>query len=360
MFEILIIILTISILIIIHEFGHFLVAKKFGVKVEEFGLGLPPRLFGKKIGETIFSFNLIPFGGFVRMFGEEEDIKNPQSFTGKPIWQRALIVFAGVAVFWILAFILLTIIFAIGAPVAISDEEKNNLTDVRVQIAAVISGSPAEMAGLRPGDTIQKFKIQNSKLKIERVREVRELTEKYKGQEIVLIVERGREVFNVVLIPRVEAPGGEGPMGVALTRTAIKTYPWYEAPIKGVLTTVSITERIVRVLGQIIGSVLMGKPMPLGAEIIGPVGIFDLMGDRLQMGAVYFLKFVVIVTIHLAIINLLPIPALDGGKLLFLGIETLRGRPVPRRIEQNITIIFFFLLISLMIFVTIRDIIRIF
>jgi regulator of sigma E protease len=360
MFEILIIILTISILIIIHELGHFLVAKKFGVKVEEFGLGLPPRLFGKKIGETIFSLNLIPFGGFVRMYGEEEDIKNPQSFTGKSIWQRALIVFAGVAAFWIIAVILLTILFNVGAPIAISDDEDKNLTDIRVQIATVIPGSPAEKAGLEIGDTIRKLKIKNEKLKITKIKEVREFANLHKGEEIILTIQRGKEIFDVALIPRVEAPEGEGPMGVALVRTAIKSFSWYEAPIKGTLATVSMTGAIIQGLGQIIESVVKGEPMPPGVEVMGPVGIFDLMEDRLQMGIVYFLKLTVILTIHLAIFNLLPIPALDGGKLLFLGIEAVRGRPISQRIEQNITAVFFFLLIALMIFITIQDIIRIF
>jgi regulator of sigma E protease len=360
MLEIIIVILTLSILIILHELGHFLVAKKFDVRVEEFGLGFPPRLFSKKIGETIYSFNLIPFGGFVKMFGEEEDIQNSQSFTGKPIWQRALIVFAGVAVFWIIAIVLLTFIFGIGAPIAISDDEKNNLTDIRVQIAAVASGSPAEKAGLRTGDTIINLKFQTSNLKIDKVKEVQEFIDLHKGQEVVLMIERGGEIFDVTLIPRIETPRNEGAMGVALVRTAIKSYPWSEAPIKGILATASITEAIIRGLGQIMTSIIKQEPMPPGIQLMGPVGIFDLMGDRFQMGIIYFLKLTAIITIHLAIFNLLPIPALDGGKLLFLGIEAVRGKPISQRIEQSITLIFFFLLISLMIFVTIQDIIRIF
>lgn len=363
MFEILIIILTFSILIIIHELGHFLVAKKFGVRVEEFGLGLPPRLFGKKIGETIFSLNAIPFGGFVRMYGEEENIKNPQSFTGKPIWQRVLIVIAGCVAFWIVAAILLSIIFGIGAPIAISDEEKNNnLTNIKVQIMAVAPGSPAENAGLEMEDTIAslKLKTENEKLKITKVKEVQEFIEMNKGQEVVLTIQRGQEIFNISLIPRIDPPENEGAIGIALVRTATKAYPWYEAPIQGILATGSITVRIIQAFGQTISSIVQREPLPEGVQVMGPVGIFDFMGDRLQVGIIYFLKLIAIIAIHLAIINLLPIPALDGGKLVFLGIEAVRGKPISQKIEQNITAIFFFLLISLIVFVTIQDIARIF
>ena len=243
MFEILIIILTFSLLIILHELGHFLVAKKFGVRVDEFGLGLPPRLFSKRIGETIFSFNLVPVGGFVKLYGEEKDVQDSQSFSGKPVWQRALIIIAGCVAFWIVAAFLLSFIYG---------------------------------------------------------------------------------------------------------------------PIGGIQATFDFTYTIIVVFIQVIESLVIGEALPVGVQVMGPVGIFDFMGNVLGMGIIYFIKLVAILAIHLAIFNLLPIPALDGGKLLFLGIEAIRGRPVPERIEQNITAVFFFLLIGLIIFVSIQDIIRIF
>ena len=360
MFEIFIIILTFSILIILHELGHFLVAKKFGVRVEEFGLGLPPRLFGKKIGETIFSLNAIPFGGFVRMYGLEENIKSPQSFTGKTVWQRFLIIIAGVAVFWLVAVILFSIIFGIGAPVAISDDENGNLTNIRVQIMAITSESPADKVGLKIEDTIRKIQISDFQYSINKVQNVQKLTEKYEGQEIVLTIQRGQEIFEVSLTPRVDPPENEGAIGVALVRTAIKTYSWYEAPAKGVLTTISMTGRIIQGWGQIITLAIRGEEMPPEVKVMGPIGIFDFMGNRLQMGIIYFLHFIAVICLFLTIFNLLPIPALDGGKLLFLTIEAVRGKPISQKIEQNITAFFFFLLIGLMIFVSIQDIARIF
>ena len=351
MFQIIIAILVFSLLIILHELGHFLLAKKFGVRVEEFGLGLPPRLFGKKIGETIFSLNMIPFGGFVRMHGEEENIKDSRSFTGKPIWQRILIIIAGCVAFWIVAFILLSIVFGMGAPIAISDEENNGLTDIKVQIIAVAVDSPADKAGLEIGDTIKEFN---------KVKEVQEFIEANKGELIILTIKRGREVFDASLIPRIEPPEGEGAIGIALIRRAIRTYSWYQAPIKGILATSSLTVAIIQGWGQILGNITRREPLPAEVKVMGPIGIFDFMGKQLDFGITHFLFFIAIISIYLALFNLLPIPALDGGKLIFLAIEGVRGKPISQKVEQNITGVFFFLLIALIIFVTIKDIARFF
>jgi len=181
-------------LVILHEFGHFLTAKKFGVKIEEFGIFLPPRLIGKKIGETIYSLNLLPFGAFVKLFGEEEEIKDPRSFSGKSIWQRALIILGGVVTFWIISAILLSIVFGIGTFQAISDDEQ--ATNPRVQIIAVAPNSPAEKAGIKIGDTIQNLKVEKEKLEVSKVREVQEFTEQNKGKEVILTIERGKEIFD--------------------------------------------------------------------------------------------------------------------------------------------------------------------
>ena len=347
-------------LIVLHEFGHFVLAKRFGVKVEEFGIGLPPRLIGKKIGETVYSLNLLPFGAFVKIYGEEGGIESADSFTGRPIWQRTLIVLGGVVSFWIISAILLSIVFGMGVPTAISDEENENLVNPRVQIVAVAPNSPAERAGIKPGDAIRKFSIFNLQFSIDKVKEVQEFTEKYKGEEITLTIERGKEIFDVSLIPRVSPPEGEGAMGVALSRTAIKSYPWYLAPIKGMEACFNTTGAIAVGLARVLGNLVQGKGLPPGAQLMGPVGIGSLMTQFVKLGISYYLQFLAIISIYLAIFNILPIPALDGGKLLFLGIEKVRRKPVSQKTEQSITGIFFALLIALMIWVTIKDIARLF
>src|SRR4030042_6402817 len=136
-FTIIIVFISFVILVILHEFGHFILAKIFGVKVEEFGLGYPPRLLGKKFGETIYSINLLPLGGFVKIYGQEERIDNPRSFTTKPFWQRALIILGGIISFWVVSAILLSIVMAIGAPTAIEDEENGGMVNPKVQIIAI-------------------------------------------------------------------------------------------------------------------------------------------------------------------------------------------------------------------------------
>ncbi|MDI6591755.1 MAG: M50 family metallopeptidase [Patescibacteria group bacterium] len=345
-------------LILLHEFGHFILAKKFGVKVEEFGIGLPPRLIGKKIGETIYSLNLLPFGAFVKLYGEEDKKKEYWSFGQKPIWQRALIVIGGVVSFWVISAILLSVVMGLGEPIAVSDEENGNLRDVKVQIAAISPDSPAEKAGIKVGDTIKEFKIQNSKFKIQKIKEVQELTEKYKGKKITLTLKRGKEVFDVSLIPRESPPKGEGAMGVVLVRTAIRSWPWYQAPIQGIIATFNLTLAIIQGWIEALGKAIQG--LPTGVEVMGPVGIFSFFSQISQLGVNYFLHSMAIISIYLALINILPIPALDGGKLLFLGIEAIRKRPISSKIEQQITGIFFVLLIALLILITIKDIERLF
>jgi regulator of sigma E protease len=345
-------------LIILHEFGHFILAKKFGVKVEEFGIGYPPRLFGKKIGETIYSINALPFGAFIKIPGEIEKIEDHRSFSAQPAGKRALIIFGGVLSFWIMAAILFSVVFSLGTQVAISDEENHNLVNPMVQIAAVASDSPAEKAGIKPGDTIKELRIKNYELRINKVKEVQEFTDLHKGEEITLTIERGKEVFDVKLVPRISPPAGEGAMGVGLVRTAIKSYPWYISPWQGIKATVNLTVAIVQGYGQAIVKVFKG--IPSGLQLTGPVGIFHLFTQASQLGVNYFIQFIGMIAIYIALFNILPIPAVDGGKLLFLGIEVIRKKPISEKVEQKVTSFFFLLLIVLAVFITIKDITRIF
>lgn len=354
---ILITFISLIFLVVLHELGHFILAKKFGVKVEEFGIGIPPRLISKKIGETVYSLNLLPFGAFVKIYGEEERRKDPRSFSQKPIWQRALIIIGGCVSFWLICVLLLSIVMNLGVPRAIGDEVNQNITNPRVQIVAVAPNSPAEHAGLRVGDVIKQLKINDHQLTINRVKEVIEFTEANKGQEVTLTIERGEEMLEVNLVPRVLPPEKEGPIGIALVRTIIESYPWYQAPIKGILATGNLTVLIIQGWAQALGNFFQG--LPTGVQVMGPVGIFSLTSQMGQLGINYFLQFIAMLAIYLGLFNLLPVPVVDGGKLFFLGIEKARGKPIPQKIEQKINTVFFSLLIALMIWVTIKDIVSI-
>jgi len=345
-------------LFILHEFGHFILAKLFGVRVEEFGIGYPPRLFGKKIGQTLYSLNLLPFGAFVKIPGEIEKIDDRESFSTKSLLKRALIVFGGVLSFWIISAILFSIVFSLGAEMTIGDEETKNVINPKVQIADVAVDSPAKVAGLEAGDTIKQFQISNFKFQISKVSELQELTEEYKGEEITLTVEREKEVFDVKLTPRALPPIGEGPMGIALVRTAIKVYPWWLSPWQGILTTAKMTAAIIQGYYQAIKNSFLG--MPSGVELMGPVGIFHLFVQASELGVNYFLQFIGMIAIYVAVFNILPIPSVDGGKLLFILIEAIRKKPINPKIEENITATFFVFLVALSILVAIKDLSKIF
>jgi regulator of sigma E protease len=358
---IIIVFLSLIGLIAMHEFGHFILARFFGVKVEEFGIFLPPRIFGKKIGDTVYSLNVLPLGAFVKLQGEEERVESSSSFTSKPVWQRALIVAGGVISFWLIAIVLLSYVYATGAIQVVSDSD--SAVNPQVQIAAVSSGSPAAQAGILPGDTVESLKVSGDTgdiLKVDKVAQIQDFTNVHKGQPIVIEIRRGAQALDLTLTPRENPPAGEGSVGIALVRTAKVTYSWWQAIGKGFGTTWDLTIGVFTGWGQIIGRFIHGQGMPPGTQFVGPIGIGSLLNQAAQMGFNYYLQFVAIISVYLAIFNALPIPALDGGKLVFLGIEAARKRPVSEKVEQTVTAAFFFILIAMSVFATIGDISRLF
>lgn len=357
-----IVLISFLILIILHELGHYLFAKKYGVKIEEFGIGLPPRLIGKKIGETIYSINLIPLGAFVRLEGEDQTAGGPRSFSTKPIWQRMVIVAAGVVAFWLVAVVIFTGLGATsGIPTGIGDEETQGIENPIVQILGVAKDSPAQIAGIELGDSILKMEEQSSEIFIEptKVSEIQSFSDTISGKEIILTLQRGEDIRQVTLTPRIKPPDGEGAMGVALVRTAFVKYTWLESPFQAVLRTGRLTIDIVKGLVDLIVNLVSGKGVPLGVEFTGPVGIVHLLTNSLSLGVAHFLSFFAVLAVYLAIFNALPIPVVDGGKLLFLGIEAIRKKPVSELWEKRVSAVVFVLLITMMIWVTIKDIIRI-
>jgi regulator of sigma E protease len=348
MLNFLLVFFSLFFLIILHEFSHFLAAKKSGVFVEEFGIGYPPRIFGKKIGETLYSLNLLPFGAFVKLEGKIGD----KGFSGQPLSKRIIIVLAGVISFWVISSLIFIFLFKIGMPIAISDEEFSSTA--KVQIVEVAKNSPAEIAGLKVGDVIKEFKIQGSKYKIEKVKELQDLTQKYKGEKVVLTIERGKEIFEVEITPRINPPRGEGPMGIVLARMDIKKYPLLKSIFEGIKMTGGLTFAIIKQYFLAIENSFKG--IPTGVEMTGPVGIFNIMYQTSKIGRIYFFNLLATISIYLAIFNVLPIPALDGGKLLFLAIEGIRKKAVSPETEKKVTAFFFGILVILAILVTIKDI----
>lgn len=343
-------ILILGLLIFVHEFGHFIVAKRQGIKVDEFGFGFPPRIIGIKKGETTYSLNLIPIGGFVKILGEQgEEPKNPKSFASKTPGTRARIVGMGVLMNFLLAIVLLTIGFKAGLPVALLDEEKG-VKDVKIQIIAVSQNTPAEEADLRIWDEI----IALDGKEFKKVEEIQNYTKEKAGQEVAMTLKRGEKVLEKKIVPRSQPPEGQGPLGIGLAKTGMISYPLHYAFWMGCKTTLSMIAVIIVALFNIIKELIITGTTTV--EVTGPVGIAVMTGQIARMGWIYILNFTALLSINLGIINILPFPALDGGRLLFLAIEKIRGKKVSSKVENMIHMIGFILLMLLIILVTFRDI----
>lgn len=339
----LLLLILIIVLVLSHEAGHFLLAKWRGVRVDEFGIGFPPRLLSIKKGETRYSLNLLPLGGFVKIFGEngDEGEGDPRSFVSKSLGARSLIVAGGVLANIFVAWFLFSVLAGIGTP-QISDGSGGEIT-----IVTVAENSPAKNAGLRPGDHLRGF---------ESVEAVQKFIDERKGTQIIFDIERGGEFMTILAVPRVHPPEGEGALGIAMVEIARVAVPWWQAPWEGLKTTGEIFFGTLAAFGGLALSLLRG--VSVAGDVTGPVGIASIVSEVSQFGLLPFFQFMAVLSVNLAVINLLPIPALDGGRLLFFAIEYVRRKPVSPRVSHLVHSVGFALLIALMLVITYRDIVR--
>lgn len=357
MFSTIVFILILSILILIHEFGHYIAAKKNDVYVEEFGFGLPPRAWGKKIGETIYSLNWLPFGGFVKLLGEEEHelngkklpdkLKN-RTFASKKPWQKTIIITAGVFMNFMLGWAIISYLFVQGVPVP-SD---------KLIVSQVVDNSPAKQAGLQKNDLIRNFFQNGSEYKIKKNEDFIGYAKKFAGKEITLRIERNKQFKYVSITPRIDPPKGQGPLGIVISSYEMKKYPIYEAPFKGLVESYEITKSIVKEFGKTIFKLVTFQKMDV--EVSGPVGIAKITGDAVEVGPQAVLQLLAILSLNLAVINILPFPALDGGRLVFVLYEWIFRKKANAKFEQKLNLIGFAILMTLIIAVTISDIIKLF
>jgi len=356
MLTVLLIIFIFGLLVFVHEFGHFIVAKKAGIKVEEFGFGFPPRILGIKRRGTIYSLNAVPLGGFVKIFGEQgEGAGHPESFASKGIWIRSSTVVAGVVMNILLAFLIFIFIFWSGAQVAVTSENQNRIVDRAVSILQVQPQTPAQEAGLRLGDKLVELKIKNETLKIYSVEQFQRLMKEYEGQQIALSIKRGEGLLEKEVVPKINPPEGQGRLGVALVETGIVRYPFFGAIYEALKTTFSLLYFIFVAILKMIGGLIFQFQAPAGVS--GPVGIGFLIHQASKLGVNFLLNLTAVISLNLAVLNILPLPALDGGRLLFFAIEALRrGKKVSYKTENLIHAAGFAILIGLAILVTIRDI----
>ncbi len=347
----LLVIISLSILILVHELGHFLTAKFFGIRVDEFGLGFPPRLIGKKIGETFYSFNLLPFGGFVKIYGEDSDEpgqavqdKN-RHFDFKPVWQRSIIILAGIVMNIVLGFLVLIAVFSIGS-------------SPHLLVSDIAKDSPAFIAGVKTGDVIFEAKY-NDKILVDPIKssEFINWVKEAKDNEMLLKIKRGDKIIDVSLIGRVNPPAGQGSLGVGLAEIGAKGESFFKSIGLAFRTTGTILKLVALGFFNFITQIFT-KPQMV-ESLTGPIGILTLAGQAGSLGIAYLLELMAMISLNLAVLNLIPFPALDGGRFLFLIIEKIKGTPIPRKAQAIANIVGFALLIVLMIIVSIQDVGRI-
>jgi regulator of sigma E protease len=354
-------------LVFVHELGHFLVARKMGVKAEEFGFGFPPRMIGVYKAQngrwrlagrktpvavsTIYSVNWLPLGGFVKIKGEEGgDKEDEDSFAHKKIWQKVCILAAGVTMNMILAAALLSWGFGIGIPQVIEgDMSGANIKSRATQIVSVGKDSPAELAGIVRGDELASVDGQTfSFADLQNY-----LTGKI-GKEVVYKIKRNNEILEKKITPGLLPETGKGGIGIGLVDVGVVSYPWHLAIWKGIGAVFFMLQDIVLSFGIFFKSLFGGSGAAV--DLSGPVGIAVLTNRAAKLGLPYLIQFAAALSVNLAVINILPFPALDGGRILFLAIEKIRRKPVSQKVENTIHNIGFALLMILIVSITIGDV----
>lgn len=365
--SILIFIVILFIVVVVHEFGHFIVAKKSGIRVDEFSFGFPPKIVGKKIGETNYNINAVPFGGYVKIYGEdgsEESLTNDpnRSFVNKPKWNQALVLVAGVTMNFILAWFLLSVGFISGLPTSTSSfPDSDKIKNQSLTITGVLAGSPAEKAGLKAGDKINYLETdKDSTLVLSSYFDqttVQNFVKSHPDEVIRLNITRAKEILTFSVSPITETEN-EPKIGISMDMIGKLKLPVHLAFYEGFKLSGSLFIGTASGFFDLIKNSIKGE----GSfdSITGPVGIISVVDDAAQFGFIYLLSFAALISINLAVINLIPFPALDGGKLLLLFIEKIKGSRIKASVASLINSIGFGILILLMLFITYKDITKLF
>ena len=392
MIALLVFLIILSVLVLIHEAGHYLVAKKFGIKVEEFGWGMPPRLWGKKIGETIYSINWLPIGGFVKLFGEDDagggkvNLKDTQekvkkselerAFFTRPVWQRAAVVVAGVVMNLLLAALIYYVFLGVSGfrtELPLITNHKffgvNQTNQVKSLIVREIApDSPAEAAGFK--NCSENYCAQITKVNgsdISNGDDFIDIVKDNAGKEVVFTVVNltDNKTENKTLVPRVDPPQGEGALGIVFESNVVAVLS-YDTPLQRIFSgfthPINLMAYQLDILGQLISSSFAKKDIqPVSSAVSGPVGIFVVTGEvlktpDLEERMLSLLNLAGLLSISLAFFNILPIPALDGGRLFFIVAEGLTGRKVNPRTETLVHTIGMVVLLGLIVLITFKDI----
>ncbi len=354
-----IVIVGLSLLILGHEAGHFFAAKLFGLKVDEFGFGFPPRIGAKKIGDTEYSFNWLPFGGFVKISGERGEFamleeesgianrvspigkENPDTrypipdtrlFFAQPTWKKSLILLAGVIMNFIFGWLFISAAFMIGTPQALV-------------VGGVEAGSPAAAVGIATGDVIKNFKDSQDFIAF---------VDAHKGEPTQFELLRDGKEVDVTATPRTQVGPNEGALGVSLADAGYPREGFFPAIRDGFTNASQLLWLTVGAFYDLIKSLIVHGSLLAG--VVGPVGIFGVAEQTGNIGLVYLLQFLGVISINLTVVNLIPFPALDGGRFLMTIVEKIKGSPMSEKIEGWVNGVGFALLILLMVLLTVRDV----
>lgn len=347
------------VLILVHEWGHYIVAKKTDMQVDEFGIGFPPKLYGKKIGETEYTLNALPIGGFVRILGEDAvgadaTGARARSFIAKSYWAQAAVLIAGVTMNIIFAWFLFALVFFVGVPTLVDEEQAG--PDAALIVTQLLPEGPAETAGLPLGATIDSVTVGGETIVAITPSAFRTITESSSG-DITVTYHMGEEQGMVILTPiagLIADDQNRPAVGVGLSMSEVERSSFFGSMQKAAVTTGSSLVAITKGLGQL----LVGQA-DLKA-VAGPIGIAGMVGDAAQIGFATLLMFTAIISLNLAVINMLPFPALDGGRLLFVAIEAVTRRPINPVWVMRLNTLGFILLMFLMVIVTFSDIRKLF
>jgi regulator of sigma E protease len=339
-----------TLIIAVHEFGHYITARLLGMRVLEFAFGFPPRIVAIRRGGIDYSINAIPFGGFVRILGqddfsiEQHGAGDPGSFTSKPWWAQAIVLAAGVAMNFLLAIVVLTAAFMIGT---------ESPTGV-VRVEEVAPGSPAEAGGIQRGDLVRTVDGKE----ITRTSDLVTYVYGHAGKEVTIVLEReGRTLRPLVLVARAQPPENEGPLGVRLSE--VTSPPTALSPPQAFTQAVRLTGDVVVQIAELPGQLFArpaGQPGP--PPVGGPIEILRVTALVSQAGLAAFLKLVGVISVNLGVLNIIPFPGLDGGRLLFVLLSAALRRRLSPQVEAAIHAVGFVLLLGLLVVVSIADIRR--
>lgn len=349
------------VLVLVHEWGHFIAARKTGMRVDEFAIGFPPRLFSVKKGETEYSFNALPIGGYVKIFGENPDevmseADKPRAFGSRPKWAQAVVLVAGVTMNIIFAWVLFFATLLIGTPTAVLESEASSAA--KLYISDVVESSPL-FGQIVPGSIITSISSGSDVLNNPTPTTFTEFIQKSESNSVAITYELKGEVKTAEVTPVkgiIEGQSDRYAVGVALAYVETKSASFLEALSGATSATYNSLIAITVGLGTLLAGAISGTAD--FTQVAGPIGIVGMVGDAATIGLTALLTFTAMISLNLAVINMLPIPALDGGRLLFVAIEAIIRRPIDPVWMGRVNLIGFALLMLLMIVVTWNDIVK--